>query len=212
MKIIPSINTENFEEAKKRIDILKKVTKEFHIDISSLDFTNHQTWQNPKNLDILDNDLKLQIHLMVKLKPMEILKWNNSRVKIFILHFEACNLPFALLKFARKTKKEIAIAWSLNIEEEFIKEFLGYVNGILVLGVKPGKSGQQFLDKAYENIEKSCQLKEKYKNLKIFVDGGINKENIYQLKKFPIDYLVIGNAIFKEENPIEAYKNFTSII
>lgn len=212
MKIIPSINTETFEEAKKRIDLLKNITQDFHIDIASLDFTNHQTWQNPKNLDLLDMDLKIQLHLMVYLKPMEILKWNNSRVKTFILHFEACNLPFALLKFAKKTKKEIIIAWTFNIDEEFIKEFLNYVNGILVLGVKPGKSGQEFLEKSYENIGKACKFKEKYKNLKIFIDGGINKTNIKEFKNFLIDYIIIGKAIFEEENPLEAYKYFASII
>lgn len=215
MKIVPSINTENFGEAKRRIESLKALTAEFHIDISSLDFTDYQTWQNPKELERLDENLKLHVHLMVQLKPQEILKWNNERIKILILHFEGCNLPFALLKFAKKLKKEIIIAWSPHIETEFIKEFLSYVNGILILGVHPGKSGQSLLENTFSRLENAIKFKEQYKNLKkILVDGGINEENlkIFLNYKNSIDYIIIGNAIFSKENPIQAYKYFLSII
>jgi pentose-5-phosphate-3-epimerase len=115
MKILPAINTENFDEAKNRINLLKDLTKEFHIDISSSDFSNYQTWQNPKDIDRLEEDLKLHLHLMIKLKPQEILKWDNKRVKSFILHLEGTNLPDALIKFSKKTKKNIFIAWSPKI-------------------------------------------------------------------------------------------------
>lgn len=213
MKIIPSINTETFAEAKRRINLLKNIIKEFHLDIASLDFTNHQTWQNPKDLDLLDLDLKIHLHLMVKLKPQEILKWNNARIKNFILHFEACNLPFGLLKFVKKTKKEITIAWAPNIDEEFVKEFIKHINGILILGVMPGKSGQEFLSRAYQNIEKALKFKEKYKNIKkIYVDGGINEMNIQKFKNFSIDYLIIGHSIFGKKDPVKAFQELNSLI
>ena len=213
MRIIPSINTENFEEAKNRINLLKNYTNEFHIDISSKDFANYQTWQNPKEIDRLDEDLKLHLHLMIRLKPQEIIKWDNKRIKIFILHLEACNLPYALIKFAKKLKKEIVLAWSSNIDEEFIEEFVKYVNGILVLGVNPGKSGQKFLESTYERIEKAFSLKSKFKNIKkIILDGGLNEENIKKFIKYPFDYIVVGNAIFGKENPKEAYNSLLNMI
>ena len=211
MKIIPSINTETFEIAKERINILKNLTKEFHIDISDLNFANFQTWSNPKELDRLDEDLKLQVHLMMKLKPQEILKWSNSRIKILILHLEACELPFALIKFAKRLKKEIIIAWSPSIEKEFIDEFVKFVNGILVLGVHPGKSGQEFLPSTFERLEIAVNYKKNLNKLKIFVDGGINKSNITEIIKFKPDYIILGKAIF-DGNPLDNYLFYSNLI
>ncbi len=178
MKIIPSINTETFEIAKERINILKNLTKEFHIDISDLNFANFQTWNNPKELDRLDEDLKLQVHLMMKLKPQEILKWSNSRIKILILHLD---------------------------------EFVKFVNGILVLGVHPGKSGQEFLPSTFERLKIAVNFKKNLKKLKIFVDGGINKSNITEIIKFKPDYIILGKAIF-DGNPIDNYLFYYNLI
>lgn len=211
MKIIPSINTETFEIAKQRIDTLKDLTKEFHLDISNLDFANFQTWNNPKELDRLDENLKLQVHLMTKLKPQEILKWSNHRIKTLILHLEACQLPHALIKFAKKLKKEIIISWSPLIEKEFIDEFVRFVNGLLILGVYPGKSGQELLPSTFERLKTALEYKLKLKKFKIFVDGGIDKSNIKEIIKYKPDYIILGKAIF-EGDPRKNFLFFSNLV
>jgi ribulose-phosphate 3-epimerase len=54
---------------------------------------------------------------------------------------------------AKKTKKKIFIAWSPDVEFDFIKKYLNYVDGVLILGVRPGRAGQKFLEETYERIE-----------------------------------------------------------
>jgi ribulose-phosphate 3-epimerase len=210
MKILPAINTENFDEAKNRINLLKDLTKEFHIDISSLDFSNYQTWQNPKDIDRLEEDLKLHLHLMIRLKPQEILKWDNKRVKSFILHLEGTNLPDALIKFSKKTKKNLFIAWSPKIEKEFIERYIKFVDGILVLGVEPGKSGQEILEDTFERIKIAKNILSNKQ--KLIVDGGVNEENFEEIKKFEPDIIVLGSAIFGKENPGEEYLKFSKLV
>jgi len=210
MKILPAINTENFDEAKNRINLLKDLTKEFHIDISSLDFSNYQTWQNPKDIDRLEEDLKLHLHLMIRLKPQEILKWDNKRVKSFILHLEGTNLPDALIKFSKKTKKNLFIAWSPKIEKEFIERYIKFLDGILVLGVEPGKSGQEILEDTFERIKIAKKILSNKQ--KLIVDGGINEENFEEIKKFEPDIIVLGSAIFDKENPREEYLKFSKLV
>jgi len=210
MKILPAINTENFDEAKNRINLLKDLTKEFHIDISSLDFSNYQTWQNPKDIDRLEEDLRLHLHLMIRLKPQEILKWDNKRVKSFILHLEGTNLPDALIKFSKKTKKNLFIAWSPKIEKEFIERYIKFVDGILVLGVEPGKSGQEILEDTFERIKIAKNILNNKQ--KLIVDGGINEENFEEIKKFEPDIIVLGSAIFDKENPREEYLKFSKLV
>lgn len=208
-KIIPAINAQNFYEIKEKINLLKNKTNHFHLDVADLSFTGYQTWNKAEDLNKL-LDFNFDIHLMLSLKPQEILKWAKENVKSLILHLEASIYPSALLKFAKKTKKKIFIAWSPKIEFEFINKYLNYVDGVLILGVNPGKAGQKFLEETYEKIE---IIKEKLSpKQKLMIDGGINKENFKKILSFHPDYIVMASAIYNSENPLKTYEWFSNQI
>jgi len=208
IKIIPAINVQTFEEIKEKINLLKDLTNHFHLDVASLEFTGYQTWQNPEDLTRIENST-FDLHLMLSLKPQEILKWAKENVKTLILHLEASQNPDGLLKMAKKTKKKIFVAWPPNVEFEFINKYLNYVDGVLILGVKPGRAGQKFLEETYERIEK---LKSVTLNLKMMIDGGVNEENFKKILSYEPDYITMASAIYNSENPKEKYQWFLSQI
>jgi len=240
-KIIPSINAQIFEEIKEKINLLKDLTDHFHLDIASLEFTGYQTWQNPEDLTKIEN-VTFDLHLMLSLKPQEILKWAKENVKTLILHLEASQNPDGLLKMAKKTKKKIFIAWSPDVEFDFIKKYLKYVDGVLILGVRPGRAGQRFLEETYERIEnlKSNPAPESYtrakhgigsrtvlrsgsgqstvqgrlqkRKLKLMIDGGVNEKNFQKILSYEPDFIVMASAIYNSENPKEKYLWFLSQI
>jgi ribulose-phosphate 3-epimerase len=209
-KIIPAINVQTFEEIKEKINLLKDLTDHFHLDVASLEFTGYQTWQNPEDLTKIENST-FDLHLMLSLKPQEILKWAKENVKTLILHLEASQNPDGLLKMAKKTKKKIFIAWSPDVEFDFIKKYLNYVDGVLILGVRPGRAGQRFLEETYERIE---NLKSEIQNgdLKLMIDGGVNEENFQKILSYEPDLIVMASAIYNSENPKEKYLWFLSQI
>ena len=211
MKIIPALNTKTFEETLERIKILYPLAKEFHLDISSKDFTNFETWQNPNLLDKITYEINLDLHLMIPLKPLEILKWNKNKVKNFILHLEFSVLPDGLLKMAKKTKKRIIIAISPQVNIKEFEKYFKFIDGILVLGVNPGLSGQKFIDSTYKVLEYVNIIRAKYK-LKLFIDGGINKDNIKNIIKFKPDKIIIGSSIFNNDDPIINFNYFQELI
>jgi pentose-5-phosphate-3-epimerase len=179
---------------------------------------------------------------MLSLKPQEILKWAKENVKTLILHLEASQNPDGLLKMAKKTKKKIFIAWSPDVEFDFIKKYLNYVDGVLILGVRPGKAGQRFLEETYERIEnlKSNPASESYtrakhgigsrtvlrsgsgqstvqgrlqkRKLKLMIDGGVNEENFQKILSYEPDFIVMASAIYNSENPKEKYLWFLNQI
>lgn len=220
MKIIPAINTQSFEEIVSKINLLKDLTKEFHLDVASVSFTGYQTWSSPADLDRLDESLHLNLHLMVELAPQEILKWANKRVNRFIVHLEASPNPDGLIKVAKKTKKEIYVTWSPNMNIDLIEPYLKFVDGVLILGVHPGPSGQKFLDETYKRIDRLKLLQKKLTSLissfqfkpkqKIMIDGGVNQENIQKIISCCApDYVVLSSAIYNAPDPKEAYKAFS---
>jgi len=169
------------------------------------------------NADI-NKKIIFDLHLMISLKPQEILKWNKENVKTFILHLEASPNPDGLLKMAKKTKKKIFIAWSPTVEFEFIKKYLNYVDGILILGVNPGRAGQKFLEETYNRIKKINSLRSsasalrKSASLKLMIDGGINEENFDKILNYKPDFIIMASAIYKSENPIQTYLKFAKKI
>jgi ribulose-phosphate 3-epimerase len=134
--------------------------------VAGLEFTGYQTWQNSEDLIKIEN-ATFDLHLMLSLKPQEVLKWAKENVKTLILHLEASQNPDGLLKMAKKTKKKIFISWTPDVEFDFIKKYLNYVDGVLILGVRPGRAGQKFLEETYERIE---NLKSKIQKKKIKIN------------------------------------------
>jgi ribulose-phosphate 3-epimerase len=220
-KIIPAINVQTFEEIKEKINLLKDLTNHFHLDVASLEFTGYQTWQNPEDLARIENST-FDLHLMLSLKPQEILKWAKENVKTLILHLEASQNPDGLLKMAKKTKKKIFIAWSPDVEFDFIKKYLNYVDGVLILGVRPGRAGQRFLEETYERIENlkfnsapeqsTVQDRLQKRKLKLMIDGGVNEENFQKILSYKPDFIVMASAIYNSENPKEKYLWFLNQI
>jgi ribulose-phosphate 3-epimerase len=209
-KIIPAINAQTFQEIKEKINLLKDLTNHFHLDVAGLEFTGYQTWQNSEDLTKIEN-ATFDLHLMLSLKPQEILKWAKENVKTLILHLEASQNPDSLLKMAKKTKKKIFIAWSPDVEFDFIKKYLKYVDGVLILGVRPGRAGQRFLEETYERIE-NLKSKIQKRKLKLMIDGGVNEENFKKILSYEPDFIVMASAIYNSENPKEKYLWFLSQI
>jgi ribulose-phosphate 3-epimerase len=209
-KIIPAINAQTFQEIKEKINLLKDLTNHFHLDVAGLEFTGYQTWQNSEDLTKIEN-ATFDLHLMLSLKPQEVLKWAKENVKTLILHLEASQNPDGLLKMAKKTKKKIFISWTPDVEFDFIKKYLNYVDGVLILGVRPGRAGQKFLEETYERIE-NLKSKIQKRKLKLMIDGGVNEENFKKILSYEPDFIVMASAIYNSENPKEKYLWFLSQI
>ena len=97
---------------------------------------------------------------------------------------------------------ELTKYYNLTMEQlEEIYEFLPYIHLVLIMTVEPGKGGQKLIT---ETIEKIKALKNylDLKNLEIDIeaDGGINIENVQQLKDAGANIVVVGTSIINSEN------------
>ncbi len=80
---------------------------------------------------------------------------------------------------------------------ETIDNFIKQLDLVLIMTVNPGFGGQEFLN---ESVDKIKQLREKYKDVNIEVDGGINLETAPKVIKAGVNILAVGTAIFKSDN------------
>ena len=69
-----------------------------------------------------------------------------------------------------------------------------------MLGVNPGPSGQKFEWYVLDRIQ---EFKIKYPKIRCEIDGGINEENLEEIKKSGADFIAVGSAIFEAKDPLE---------
>ncbi len=83
-----------------------------------------------------------------------------------------------------------------------IESVIDLADLILVMSVTPGFGGQKFIENSLEKVKELVSLREAKKlDYLIEIDGGINEYNAARIVSAGVDVLVIGSALFKQENP-----------
>lgn len=190
----------------KEKETVKKITMTdadyIHLDIMDGKFVATKNYSFNDIVKILDNSVKkLDVHLMVNDPKQYISSYATLNTDYLTFHYEANINHEELIN----TIKEYGIKVGMSIKPETkisaINQLLGDIDQILVMSVEPGQGGQQFIEQTILKIQELDELRRKYNyNYIISVDGGINDQNIQQLKECNVDMVVVGSYICMEDN------------
>ena len=153
----------------------------------------------------------MDAHLMVQ-DPIRYVKaFKEAGADLITVHLEAC-------PDVRKTLTEIKdlgiMAGLSSVPEtpvEEIREYLEYVDMILIMSVHPGAGGQKFMEESLERIRETRKMiEESGKEIDIQVDGGVKFENARKILDAGANILVAGSAVFGD-NIIENTRKFVEI-
>ncbi len=241
MEIIPAIIAKNFNELKEKIQQVESLVKTVQLDIMDGIFVSNTTWPytekfssytseskiSVNDLDELKTKVSLEAHLMIE-NPHRILnEWLNSKIERLILHWEAIEkihnhellpyktqiddkFPFSnLSREIHRCGKQFGVALNPATPISVLDNFISEIDMVLLMSVNPGFAGQNFKE---EVIPKIMALRQRYPDVKIEVDGGINLENIPKLVKAGADFLVMGSAIFAQSDPAQALKKAQELL
>jgi ribulose-phosphate 3-epimerase len=204
--IVPAIIAKTQENLDKLIEKLPKSSSRVMLDIMDGHFVpNH-------SLDFdftLTNTcgLKYEAHLMVS-RPSEFIKKIVHKVDIITVHFESKQDISKVIQNIKKNEKEAYLAISPKTEVTSIKNFLGDIDGVLVMTVVPGKYGSKFLE---FNLEKVRLLRKIAPDLSIGVDGGMNPDNALKASLAGADIIASGSFIMKSNDPDKAFELLGSV-
>ena len=229
-EIIPVIIPKTFQELQEKVKLIEPYVKTAQIDVVDGIFVSNTTWPfdssrnsglaqgkpSVKDLDTLETNLELEAHLMIESPHRVLNEWLASRVKRIILHWEAIDKiskdQFSisdLIQETHKHNKEFGVALNLETPVSVLDNFVNDIDRALIMSVKTGWGGQEFDESATAKI---IALRQKYPDVKIEVDGGVNQQNILKLARAGVDFLVMGSAIFGSENPAEAIKELNKLL
>jgi ribulose-phosphate 3-epimerase len=78
-----------------------------------------------------------------------------------------------------------------------VEEALQFVDYVLVMSVNPGFGGQKFIPQSLDKVKRLRQLiNERQLNVRIEIDGGIDRTNIEAVVAAGAEIIVAGSAIF----------------
>ena len=142
--------------------------------------------------------LPFEIHLMVENPNNYINDYGNNKEDIIIIHYECFSEEKDLLACINNIKLHHKVGLSIkpNTPVEKIKEYLKYLDYVLIMSVEPGFGGQKFMPSALEKIKKLKSYQKDYHYV-IEVDGGINDITSKLCNEAGVDILVSGSYLFK---------------
>lgn len=209
IELIPTILANSKNEFEEKLRVEEKLASTIQIDIldgTAFPVTN---WHDAEAVAQMVTPAAFELHLMVN-NPLPIIaKWTSKvpNVKRAIIHAE---IERPLGKIIEEIHENFLIEAGVAVNPETpieeIHEVLPDLDVLMVMGVRPGKSGQ-FFEGDYI-LEKIREAKNRTQKIIIEVDGGVTLELIPSLLKAGVSRFALNSAIFKDNQPENAWRLF----
>lgn len=203
IKVTPAILEEDFSHIEQKVVQVKPFVDMIHLDIMDGEFVPHVTFRDMQKIGTLN--INIGVHLMVARPEFTIGKWAAlDNVVRIIVHEKAVTNVDEVAKQVHKKNKKFGLAISPDLSLMDIKDHVGLVDVLLIMGVDPGSSGQNILP---DTVEKVIESKKMFPQIPVIVDGGVNKITIKKLRAAGVDEVVSCSYLFNSPNIQEAIQS-----
>src|SRR3990170_5009911 len=198
IEIIPSILTNDPEEAKELIASCEGIVERVSVDIIDGKFADNKTI-DPSALSDIDTNLKIDYQLIVYEPVNWIERCARAGADRIIGHIEQMSDQ---VEFVGKVQGVgLSVGLGLDIETTIAKidpTILTNLDVVLVMSVKAGFGGQEFDKRAINKLKELDEIRIRDDSpFKIHDDGGITLESIYNIHRVGADEVSIGKRIFE---------------
>ncbi len=205
--IAPSIVSADYLKLRENIETLEAAGAGWiHVDVMDGHFVPNIT-MGPFLVEAYKraSKLPLDVHLMIE-KPERYLEaFAKAGASHLTVHVETCPHLYRTLQVIKSLNCVAGVTLNPGTPVSLIEPVLHLADLVLVMSVNPGFSNQAFLP---DMVAKVAQVRRKLDEIKssayLQVDGGINADNLPQLKDAGANVFVTAHAIFSHPQGIEA--------
>jgi ribulose-phosphate 3-epimerase len=152
---------------------------------------------------------RIDCHLMVDDPAHHFQELAESGADSVTFHVEAVDDVGAVLAQAREHGLEAGVAFNPETAVEDAAEAVNQGADLcLCMSIRPGYSGQEFMEDAYDRIGRTRELVDCF----VQVDGGVKPENVRAVHEAGADLLVVGTGIFGFEDLPRAYRRLVQAL
>jgi ribulose-phosphate 3-epimerase len=143
----------------------------------------------------------IDVHLMID--PVDELAQSfiKAGADLISFHPEASNHIHRSIHAIKDEGCKAGLVFNPATSLSSLENVLDDLDLVLIMSVNPGFGGQSFIHSSLDKIAKVRKMiDESGKDIRLEVDGGINKETIGLASQAGADTFVAGSAIFNTEN------------
>lgn len=228
--IIPAILPKDYEDLKNKLALVKGKVSLVQVDLCDGVFVKSKTWpfdeignSNSHFAKILREeegmpfweDIDFELDLMVSDAMENFDIYTKLSPRRIIFHLDAFKDIEEFKNFLEgidpyiRDSFDIGVALTVNTEIEKVYSLMSLIDFVQIMGIeRVGFQGEEFTKKCLDYIR---VLREKYRDLVISVDGGVNLETGKMAVEAGATRLVSGSAIFNQNDIIGAIEDFQNL-
>ncbi|MBN2589864.1 MAG: ribulose-phosphate 3-epimerase [Sedimentisphaerales bacterium] len=200
IEIAPSILASDFAKLGQEIaEVEAAGAKILHLDVMDGHFVPNLTI-GPPLVNSIRKTTKMvfDAHLMISEPEKYIESFVKAGVDNITFHIEVTDDPIAIVDKLHDMDCSAGICLNPETPVEAIEPVIKYFDMVLVMTVHPGFGGQKFIPEAAKKIRKIRKIAGP--DIRVEVDGGIDKNTAPTVVSYGADTLVAGNAIFGQSD------------
>jgi ribulose-phosphate 3-epimerase len=204
IEIAPSILSADFGNLAGEIaQVAATGVKIVHLDVMDGHFVPNLTIGPPVIAKLRQHsDLVFDSHLMISEPAKYIEAFAKAGVDNITFHIEVVDDPAAMVERIHDLGCTAGVTLNPETPVEAIAKVAPLCEMVLVMTVRPGFGGQQFMPDAARKIVEIRNIVGP--DIRIEVDGGIDPQTTPVVVSYGADTLVAGNAIFGQRDRIAA--------
>src|SRR5436190_18685823 len=207
--IAPSILSADFSRLGEEIAAVERGGANIlHVDVMDGHFVPNITIGLPvvKSLAAATK-LPLDTHLMISEPGRYAEQFVSAGASMVSVHVEADPHLHRTLMSIKSAGAQAGVVLNPATPVSAVEEALQFADYVLVMSVNPGFGGQKFIPESIQKVRRLRQLiTDRQLNVRIEIDGGIERNNIETVVKAGAEIIVAGSAIFGAESAEEAVK------
>ncbi|HAH2780516.1 ribulose-phosphate 3-epimerase [Escherichia coli] len=205
-KILPSIFGADILRLKDEIHFLEEEQTEIlHVDLMDGTYVSNIAF-GPNQIAAMKkaSSMIFDVHMMLANPERHIDDVINTGAEMISVHYESTPHVHYIIQKIKKAGRKAGVVLNPGTPESVIEYLLDDIDYILLMTINPGQPGQTFIHKSLEKIRNTKKMISA-RDIQIEVDGGVNLDNVKQVKEAGADLIVVGGALFNKQ-PRESYQ------